>query len=296
MSEMRNKISESADVRKIAVILSALAPSLIALTFFFWPLIESVKESFRSFYGEDVGWQNYIDAINNPAFISAFQYTLGITLIVLAVTIVSSVVLAMALRRTFVGKKVALFMLQVDVAVPSIACATMMILVLSKTGALSTLLYNLGLIKDYTEFPNIFYNSNGLGVIISIVWLFVPYITLSLISVLHSISNEEEDQAATLGIGKVKRFIFITLPSLKSSIAYTSILCFACTFASFELPSLVGDQHSMVTLAYYYYNILGSAPRHMESYSISVMVTIITLAVSSLLMYYSLSTDEKRRG
>jgi len=292
---MKTKISESADVRKIAVILSALVPSLIALFFFFWPLIESIKESFRNFYGDFVGWENYIEAINNPAFIQAFQYTLRITLIVLAVTIVSSIILAMALRRTFIGKKITLFLLQVDVAVPSIACATMMILVLSKTGALSRLLNNIGLLDNYKDFPNIFYNSNGLGVIISVVWLFVPYITLSLISVLHSISNEEEDQAATLGVGKIKRFIFITLPSLKSSIAYTSIMCFACTFASFELPSLVGDQHSMVTLAYYYYNILGSAPRHMESYSISIIVTVITLAVSSLLMYYSLSTDEKRR-
>ena len=292
---MKTKISESADVRKIAVILSALVPSLIALFFFFWPLIESIKESFHNFYGDFVGWENYIEAVNNPVFIQAFNYTLRITLIVLVVTIVSSIILAMALRRTFIGKKLTLFLLQVDVAVPSIACATMMILVLSKTGALSRLLNNIGLLDNYKDFPNIFYNSNGLGVIISVVWLFVPYITLSLISVLHSISNEEEDQAATLGVGKIKRFIFITLPSLKSSIAYTSIMCFACTFASFELPSLVGDQHSMVTLAYYYYNILGSAPRHMESYSISIIVTVITLAVSSLLMYYSLSTDEKRR-
>ena len=293
---MKTKISESANVRQIAVVLSALVPSLIALFFFFWPLVESIKESFRNFYGDYVGWENYIEAFNNPVFIQAFQYTLRITLIVLAVTIVSSIILAMALRRTFIGKKLTLFLLQVDVAVPSIACATMMILVLSKTGALSRLLHNMGLLDNYMDFPNVFYNSNGLGVIISVVWLFVPYITLSLISVLHSISNDEEDQAATLGIGKVKRFIFITLPSLKSSIAYTSILCFACTFASFELPSLVGDQHSMVTLAYYYYNILGTAPRHMESYSISIMVTVITLAVSSLLMYYSLSTEEKRRG
>ena len=293
---MKTKISESADVRKIATVLSALAPSLIALFFFFWPLIESIKESFRNFYGDYVGWENYIETFNNPVFIQAFSYTLRITLIVLAITIVSSVILAMALRRTFIGKKFTLFLLQVDVAVPSIACATMMVLVLSKTGALSRLLYNMGLLDNYRDFPNVFYNSNGLGVIISVIWLFIPYITLSLISVLHSISNEEEDQAATLGIGRIKRFIFITLPSLKSSIAYTSILCFACTFASFELPSLVGDQHSMVTLAYYYYNILGTAPRHMESYSISIIVTVITLAVSSLLMYYSLSTDEKRRG
>ena len=292
---MKTKISESADVRKIAVVLSALVPSLIALFFFLWPLIESIKESFHNFYGDFVGFDNYVEAINNPAFIQAFQYTLRVTLIVLAVTIVSSIILAMALRRTFIGKKITLFLLQVDVAVPSIACATMMLLVLSKTGALSRLLNNLGLMDNYMDFPNIFYNSNGLGVIISVIWLFIPYITLSLLSVLHSISNDEEDQAATLGISKIKRFIFITLPSLKSSIAYTSILCFACTFASFELPSLVGDQHSMVTLAYYYYNILGSAPRHMESYSISIIVTVITLAVSSLLMYYSLSSDEKRR-
>ena len=125
--------------------------------------------------------------------------------------------------------------------------------------------------------------------------VFVPYIALSLLSVLHSVSNDEEDQAATLGVGRFRRFLHITLPRLKPAIAYTSILCFASVFSAYELPSLVGDQHSLVTLAYYYYNIAGSAPGHMESYSIAALVTVISLAVSSFLMYYSLTEEEKRR-
>lgn len=292
---MNKRISGSASTRSVAEIAAVSVLSLITLSFFLWPLLVSFKKSLHTYSGEYVGLQNYADAVNNPVFVQAFVYTTRITLIVLAVTVVSSIVLAMALRRTFAGKKLTLFLLQVDVAVPSIACATMMILVLSQNGIVSRILHNMGLIRSHMDFPNIFFNSNGAGVIISVIWLFIPYVTLSLISVLHSISDEQEDQAATLGIGKVKRFVFITLPSLKPSIAYTSILCFACTFASFELPSLVGDQHSVVTLAYYYYNIIGTAPRHMESYSISMIVTLITLTVSSMLMYYSFNSEEKRR-
>ncbi len=272
-----------------------IIPSLIALTLFIWPLAISLSNSFHSFSGDFVGFQNYIDMFNDPAFIKAFWYTLRITLIVLVVTIVSSVILSMALRRTFIGKKLMIFLLQFDIAIPSLACATMMILALSQSGFVSTLLNNMGVIDNYWDFPNIFFRSNGLGVIISIVWLFVPYIALSLLSVLHSVSNDEEDQAATLGVGRFRRFLHITLPRLKPAIAYTSILCFASVFSAYELPSLVGDQHSLVTLAYYYYNIAGSAPGHMESYSIAALVTVISLAVSSFLMYYSLTEEEKRR-
>ena len=112
---------------------------------------------------------------------------------------------------------------------------------------------------------------------------------------MHSISNEHEDQAATLGIGKIRRFIFITLPMLRPAIAYTSILCLACVFGSFELPSILGGkQFSLVMLAYSYYSQGWNSPYYMESFAISVVVAIIILSISFVLMYYSISSNEKR--
>ncbi|MBQ7700932.1 MAG: sugar ABC transporter permease [Candidatus Methanomethylophilaceae archaeon] len=280
-------------LRSVIKIMPVLIPSLITLTFFIWPLCLSIEESVHSFSGDFVGLQNYIDAINDPAFVNAFVYTLRITIIVLIITMISSIILAVALRRSFIGKKLVIFLLQTDVAIPSLACATMMILFLSQSGFLSAVLNNLGIINRMWDFPNIFFKSDGVGVIVCIVWLFVPYITLSLLSVLHSVSNEQDEQAATLGVWKIRRFFHITLPTLKPAIAYSSVLCFASVFSAFELPSLVGDKHSLVTLAYYYYNTAGFTPGHMEAYSIAMIVTIISLTVSFVLMYYSLTREEK---
>ena len=275
--------------RKVIDLLPALISSLIVLTFFFIPIIISIKESFQDFGGRNVGFDNYVEMFNDINFQDALWYTTKLTLIAIVIVMVSAVILAIALRRTFVGKKLTLFMLQFDISMPTITCASMMLIVFSRTGFTSSLMYNLGIISSYDGFPEIFHNPQGYGVILTVVWMFVPYIALSFLAVLHSISNDLDDQAATLGVGKVRRFIHLTIPSLKSSIAYTAILCFACIFGSFELPSLVGSEHSLVTLAYYYYNsALYSSVEHMEAYTISIVLFLIIVAVSSLLMYYSL--------
>ena len=277
------------DRRKLSELLPALIPSLIFLSLFFIPIMVSFSESFRDFGGRFVGFENYAAMFSDDNFYDALWYTTKLTIISIVIVIISAVILAMALRRTFIGKKITLFLLQVDVSMPTVTCASMMLIVLSQTGFTSSLFYNLGLISSFEGFPDIFNDPNGYGVILTVVWMFVPYIALSFLAVLHSISNDLEDQAATLGVGGVKRFLYLTLPSLKSSIAYTSILCFACVFGSFELPSLVGREHSLVTLAYYYYNSsLYSSVERMESYTISIVLFLIIVAVSSVLMYYSL--------
>lgn len=275
-------------------LLPALLSSLVVLLLFIIPVLYSIKESLFDYRGTFVGLDNYLNALDDIYFQDAFIYTLRITLISIVITMVSAVILAMAIRKTFIGKRLTLFLLQFDVSMPAVTCASMMLIAFSQTGFTSSLFYNLGLISSYSEFPNIFINPNGHGLILSIVWMFIPYIALSFLAVLHSISNDQEDQAATLGVSKMKRFIYITLPSLKSSIAYTSVLCFACVFGSFELPSLVGREHSLVTLAYYYYSDVPlMMPEYMGSYAISIILFIITMVVSSILMYYSLVSSRR---
>lgn len=280
--------------REKAELIPVAVSSLVILLLFFIPVINSIQKSFALYDGTFVGFDNYVNAINNVYFQNAFVYTLKITLISIVITMVSAVILAMVIRKTFVGKKLTLFLLQFDISMPTITCASMMIIVLSQAGFTSSLFYNLELITSYTEFPNIFSDPQGRGLILSVVWMFVPYIALSFLAVLHSLSSDQEDQAATLGVGKIKRFIYITFPSLKSSIAYTAVLCFACVFGSFELPSLVGREHTLVTLAYYYFtDVAMITPEHMQSYAISIILFIITVAVSSVLMYYSLVSGRK---
>ena len=282
------------DRRNAMDLLPALISSLIVFLLFIIPVGYSIKESFFDYSGTFVGFDNYLSTFDNIKFQDAFIYTTKITLVSIVITMVSAVILAMAVRKTFIGKKLTLFLLQFDVSMPTVTCASMMLIAFSQAGFTSSLFYNLGLITSYTEFPNIFFDPNGYGVILSVVWMFVPYIGLSFLAVLHSISNEQEDQAATLGVGKIKRFIHITLPSLKSSIAYTSVLCFACVFGSFELPSLVGREHSLVTLAYYYHTgVPIRMSEHMQSYTISIILFIITMIVSSILMYYSLVSGRR---
>ena len=116
-------------------LIPVIISSLITIIFFLLPVGISVKKSFFTFGGEFVGLDNYIMTFESKPFQEALIYTSKITVISILIIMVSSVILAMAIRRTFIGKKLTLFLLQFDVAMPSITCASMMLIVMSQTGS-----------------------------------------------------------------------------------------------------------------------------------------------------------------
>lgn len=269
---------------KLALI-GSFAPIVVLMAVgYVVPLCSNVLQSLQDDAGAFVGLDNYVDVFTSYWFLDSLAYTLKIALVSTLLAMVIAVVVALALRGTFAGKKLTLLAFQFNLTIPRMAAAMMVMLLLSQTGMVSQAAYALGLIGSPSEFPWLVHDSEGLGIIIAFVWKFFPYIGMSVLGILQGASAEYEDQAAVLGVGAFKRFWHITLPLILPATFVASIIVFAAAFGDFEIPTVLGgSSHRMLSVLTY---LKYSEPALMDRPASYVLMVVIPLVLMAVILAY----------
>jgi putative spermidine/putrescine transport system permease protein len=107
--------------------------------------------------------------------------------------------------------------------------------ILQDKGVINTTLIQWGLIKSplhlmYNEF----------GTIVALVHIYVPFMVLTLIGVIGRIDVRLEQAARSLGAGRLRAFVEVTLPLSLPGILAGSLLVFALSISAYVTPSLMG--------------------------------------------------------
>ena len=106
---------------------------------------------------------------------------------------------------------------------------------LARRGLLNLALIDLGLA---TRPPAL--ATEPVAVYIGLVHVLVPFMVLSIAAVLQGIDESLEESARVLGAGRIRTFLFITLPLSAEGIATGCLLCFVATNGSFLTMLLLG--------------------------------------------------------
>ncbi len=106
---------------------------------------------------------------------------------------------------------------------------------LARRGLLNLALIDLGLATRPPALAN-----EQAAVYIGLVHVLVPFMVLSIAAVLQGIDESLEESARVLGAGRVRTFVFITLPLSAEGIATGCLLCFVATNGSFLTMLLLG--------------------------------------------------------
>ena len=278
----------------VKITLALLPIILLIFLFFIHPIAITFERSLQDLSGNYIGFERYIALFGKKTFIDAFWYTVELALLATIISALLAILIALALRDTFVGKKLTLFLYQTNISIPHVAVAVMMIMLLSQTGLLSAIGYQLGLIDSWTVFPKLVQGDSSLGTVISYSLKFTPFIGIAVLGVLQSFSRDFEDQSMTLGIGKIRTFFYITLPAIKPAVYSTSMIVFCFAFGSYEVPTLLGKQQTLSMLAFNtYYNPYNPGGMY-DGYAISMVIAAITLSITAVYLYISFSP--KREG
>lgn len=256
------------------------------------PVLANLLKSLQNEKGEYVGLKNYADVLSSYYFTDSLLFTLRIALVTTVVAMVIAIVVALALRETFAGKRIVLFLFQYNLCMPHIVAAMMMIMLLSQVGVLSSLAYRAGLTESARDFPWLVRDSRGIGVTVAFVWKYFPYIGLSVLGVLQSASPEYERQAATLGIGRWKRFFHVVLPQIIPATATASIIVFASSFGEYEIPALLGASAHRSLSVMVYMKYCDMSTRDLPA--AYAMMTMMTLVLMAFIISYYLLTTRKR--
>jgi len=248
----------------VRVGLTLLALSYL-LVFLLVPLAVVFAEALRK------GCAAYVNAIREPAALSALFLTLLTASIAVPLNLVFGVAAAWAIAKfSFPGKDALIALIDLPFAVSPVISGMVFILLFGRQGYLGQWL-GAHEIKVVFAVP---------GLVLATLFVTFPFVARELIPVMQAAGNEEEEAARVLGAGGWTTFFRITLPGVKWGLLFGVILCNARAMGEFGAVSVVSGHIRGET---------NTLPLHVEilynEYSFQA-----AFAVASLLTFLALFT------
>lgn len=208
-----------------------VAPAvLIILCVVFVPVVNAIIMSFQHYdlrRPNDIGFNglaNYIEALKDTKFHSAFWGTIVWVIAGVGFQFLFGFILALLLNKRFKGRGVVRAVSMVPWVTPGVLIGLMWRWIYDgNMGVLNDLLLKLHLIddkipflaQDGTAFP---------AVIVTIIWQGIPFFALMLLAALQGVSADMYEAAAIDGVTGWQSLFYITLPSIKNTIYVTALL------------------------------------------------------------------------
>jgi len=243
--------------RRLTGVLLVLPALLLLGTFFLYPLARTVVMSTftwpllgnRAF----IGLGNYLEAFGDQAFLSAIGFTLVYTLVVTPVLLAVGLVLAGLVQRRTRAARIFQTVYFLPVVI-GLASASYLFLFLWQPviGPTTNLLAGLGVLDVTT---NLFGDAVGAFVVVLllVVWKTAGLQMLLLLSGFQSIPQEVNEAAAVDGATGWQRFVHVTLPLLRPTLALVLVFSVAgslLAFDQFYILTAGGPDNSTITAVY----------------------------------------------
>jgi putative spermidine/putrescine transport system permease protein len=145
--------------------------------------------------------------------------------------------------------------------------------ILQDKGVINTTLIDLGLIRK--PLPLMY---NEFGTVVALVHIFIPFMVLTLIGVIGRIDERLEQAARSLGAGRLRTFVEVTLPLSLPGILAGSLLVFALSISSYVTPTLMGGT-SVLTLPMLIAQQLGTSFNPNFAGALGVILLSVSLVI-----------------
>jgi len=223
--------------RLTGILLTAPAIAALLITIVF-PMLWTVWLSLQSFTlgvgatVQFVGLQNYLRIVASSGFIMALVQTLGYVAVTLTLELVAGLAIAHFLRRATRGRKAMRLVVAIPLMIaPVVASMAFRFLFADGYGLVNGGLQLLGLpTPSWFGTPWL----ARTAVLITNLWLAVPFVVLVLLAGITGIPDELEEAARVDGGSRWQIFLRITLPLLKPTILIVLVIRLADAFRVFD--------------------------------------------------------------
>ena len=220
----------------------ALAPaSLLVFAFLALPMLLMLRFSFNSFVPgkfmvEAVTVANYVKLATDPYYRHVLGLTLGVSASVTILTLIAGWPIAQFLARTQSRHKGLLLLAVVlPLFVGNAVRAAGWMVAFGREGLINRLLHMIGLIDAPLQIM-----FTPTAVIVGIVSVNLPYVVLTLSSVIEGIDRRAEEAALSLGATPFETWRLVTLPLALPGLLAAGVLCFILSMNAYATPVLLG--------------------------------------------------------
>lgn len=238
-----------------------------------------------------IGLKNYVDALQNPAFVKS----LGTTVVYSVSTVVGTLVvgsgLALLLNQEFPGRTFFRVVLILPWVLPEVVVALLWRWMYNPLyGIISYYGGFLGLGTEWLEHPR----SAMAAIVLTSVWKGFPLVMVLVLAGLQSISKELYEAAALDGASAIRSFRHVTLPGLAPVLLITLILETVWWFKHFTIVWLLTGGGPIDATKVVSISIYQTAFENFQwgrSAAMAVVVFVICLGAS--IVYRRLIRDER---
>ncbi|CVI67908.1 L-arabinose transport system permease protein AraP [Clostridiales bacterium CHKCI001] len=247
---------------RMAAYIFVLPAVILLAAFLIYPALQTVRYAFTNYniMRPDritfCGFDNFIEIFQDKDFWKAFTNTLYFTVLVVPFQTVLALALALLISSRRKGVSIfraAYFSPQVTSMVVVAILWTVMYNSNPESGLLNALLVKLGFEPSgFLNDPDTAMNS----IIFMSAWQGAGYQMMIFLAGLQGIPRDQYEAASIDGAGKLKSFLYVTLPGLKNVIKYVVMITVIQAMKLFTQPYVMtkgGPQNSTRTMVYYVY-------------------------------------------
>ena len=228
--------------RRRSELLLYLAPvTLFYVLFLIVPYAMVLRLSFFRFssmrlYVPEFTLANYASVVTDPFYVALMARTIGLGVLVTAITLLLGYPLALRIARAGPRLKSALLAVTLSPLLINLVVRTYAWLVLlGDTGLVNRWLQDVGLIGAPLPL-----NGNMFSVVVGLVHISLPLMVLSLVGVMERLDGALVDAADSLGASRFRILRRIVVPLSLPGIGAGSLLVFTFTISAFVTPALLG--------------------------------------------------------
>lgn len=234
-------------------------------------------ESIKYFYVPSL--DVYRDLFSDEQFIASFVYSLRVAMISTFLSILIGLLLVRSaypkLRNTFPR-----LIAWIPMLFPHFVWGYMLFLLLSQSGLIPSLLNILGFLGGPKDFPILFKDSFGIGIILTYVWKEIPFVLLMLIPIYEQLSNNRKELVYTLGGNQWSVFWNVERPYVLPVLVETFFIVFAFVISAYEVPALLGATYpKMVSVLTYDWFFGSDWTKQPYAYAAMIVLTITIVVI-----------------
>jgi len=230
-----------------------------------FPILYALRLSFFSWDGivapKFIGITNYIDLLKDPLVLKSFTNNVILLLMSTPIGLVIALIIAFILEQ-ILKKYQNIFegIFFTPMVTSSVAIGLIfMTLYGTRYGLINSFLHMIGIKKPILWLTDPMWMKIGLAILL--LWRWIGWDSLLFTAGLQSISNEIYEAAKVDGANRVQLFYLITIPLLKPTIVYLTIVSIIGMMQLFEEPYVLvppegpigGYGHSLLTMNMYLY-------------------------------------------
>lgn len=251
-----------------------------------WPLLGSPTL---------IGFGNYVDIFTDPGYIGAILFTLGYTALATIAIFVLALLLAAFLNSSRRGAKFYRIAIFAPYVVGLSAASLMWVVNYNdQVGIFAQALRWLGI----ADGPVGFFDtplSATLAVTFMIVWKFVGFQVIILLVALQSIPSSVNEASVMDGANAWQRFLYITLPFLRPTLALLLVLSVTgslLAFDQFMVMTQGGPDNTTVTMVMSIYNTAFTSFDLGKAAALSIIMLIALVVINGLQLKFVKGTDK----